>query len=684
MDATMRSPIICYCRHVPHTVTRICTPREGRESPHGVRISFWRARESVSRMAKEIIISAEKKQTRIAIVEHGQLAELHIEDPENARTLGDIYLGCIRRLMPSIRAAFVDIGQKQDAFLHYSDLAENLELQLQFVKQDKPHVQTFYRDHSGPLEAVVPAGNGRKRGSKDLLRRDQRVLVQIVKEPISHKGSRVSTGISLAGRFLILVPLANYTAVSKKIASGQERRRLKELAKMLAPEGFGVIVRTVAEGKDAKSLHTDMRLLRERWARIEKKLALRPDGPAKIHQDVSMASSIIRDIFSDDYDRILVNERRMHRKIKNYVQAVAPQMAPAVQLHTEKTPIFEHTGIAEAIAEVFDSRVSLPSGGYLIIERTEAMHVIDVNSGSSGRGMKQEDSSLQVNLEAARVLARQVRLRDLGGIIVVDFIDMRNEKGRGRVFAELEAQFRADRAVTAVLPMSDFGLIEITRQRLRPSITATFGDEGNPVASGRRKRPGRRKVASDTPAELVASVEEWLHAYTQVQEHAGGIRLVVHPFTAAYLSRGLLNMRRRWQLRYKLKVHLETNGTLSPMVFRCLDPDTGKDITRSPRPPRKSPPRSKSAQGVRTVKPMATRPAHPASKQGQSRPKKPTARPRGSAPDEKASSNGRPSRNRPSGGRRRQRPGKQQKGEPRSDAVARPKDDAASVRVGDP
>ena len=682
-----------------------------------MRISVGRARESVSRMAKEIIISAERKQTRIAIVENGELAELHIEDPENARTLGDIYLGSIRRLMPSIRAAFVDIGQKQDAFLHFSDLAENLELQLQFVEQEKPHVQTFYRNHSGPLEAVVPAGKGRKRGSMDLLRRDQRVLVQIVKEPISHKGSRVSTGISLAGRFLILVPLADYTAVSKKIASNQERRRLKELAKMLVPEGFGVIVRTVAEGKDAKSLHTDMRLLRERWARIEEKLALRRDGPAKVHQDVNMASSIIRDLFSDDYDRILVNERRMHRKIKNYVQAVAPQMTPAVQLHKEKTPIFEHTGIAEAIDEVFDSRVSLPSGGYLIIERTEAMHVIDVNSGSSGRGMKQEASSLQVNLEAARVLARQVRLRDLGGIIVVDFIDMRNEQGRTQVFAELETQFREDRAVTTVLPMSDFGLIEITRQRLRPSITATFGDENGGNASGRRNRPGRRRVASDTPAELVASVEEWLNAYTQVEGHSDGILLVVHPFTATYLDRGLLSIRRRWQRRYKVKVRLDANDRMGPMEFRCLDQDTGKDITRHTRsrgrPPRKSQPRPKSPQSAQTSqsrpkspqsartsqsrpkspqsaqtsKPKAqAKPVHAASKQGQRRSRpKPPARPRGSKPDEKTSSNGRQGpRNRPSEDRRRQRPGKQQKQESGNDAPTPPRSDAAPVRVEDP
>ena len=332
------------------------------------------------------------------------------------------------------------------------------------------------------------------------------------------------------------------------------------------------------------------------------------------------------------------------------------------------------------------------------------MHVIDVNSGSSGRGMKQEASSLQVNLEAARVLARQVRLRDLGGIIVVDFIDMRNEQGRTQVFAELETQFREDRAVTTVLPMSDFGLIEITRQRLRPSITATFGDENGGNASGRRNRPGRRRVASDTPAELVASVEEWLNAYTQVEGHSDGILLVVHPFTATYLDRGLLSIRRRWQRRYKVKVRLDANDRMGPMEFRCLDQDTGKDITRHTRsrgrPPRKSQPRPKSPQSARTSqsrpkspqsaqtsKPKAqAKPVHAASKQGQRRSRpKPPARPRGSKPDEKTSSNGRQGpRNRPSEDRRRQRPGKQQKQESGNDAPTPPRSDAAPVRVEDP
>ncbi|HMB91567.1 MAG TPA: Rne/Rng family ribonuclease, partial [Rhodothermales bacterium] len=469
---------------------------------------------------KEIIINSEKDQTRIAIVEDGELAELYFENTEHERTLGDIYLGRIRRIMPSIKAAFVDIGQKQDAFLHFSDLAENLEDLVSFVDQQHPKVSRVVRqaehqrtakrrrpkggkrgksnsgddqqdDKQGSKHHVADAktrskrrsaqrrsrnkqgGNknstkshrrsnrrGPQRGSPDLLKRNQRILVKIVKEPISNKGSRVSSNISLAGRFLVLVPLADYTAVSKKITSHKERRRLRALAKMLLPDGFGVIVRTVAEGKDAKSLDTDLRLLLEKWYKIEKKLANKPDGPIKVHEDVNMASSIVRDLFSNDYDRILVDHPRTYRNIKNYIQAVAPQMVPVVQLYDGKQGIFKGNKLQKDLEEVFESRVNLPSGGYLFIERTEAMHVVDVNSGRSGRGMKQEDNSLKVNLEAARVLARQVRLRDLGGIIVIDFIDMRDERNKRKVFDELRKLFETDRAVTKILPMSDFGLMQ--------------------------------------------------------------------------------------------------------------------------------------------------------------------------------------------------------------------------------
>ena len=629
-------------------------------------------------MGKEIVINAEKDQTRIAIVENGELAELYFENTENTRTLGDIYMGRVRRIMPSIKAAFVDIGQKQDAFLHFSDLAENLDALLTFVDQDNPRVETVARtvehhrstgkrhrprhgkspaagkdgkssgkssgkphekhhvadvqtrskrrsaqrrsthrhDDDGRAEASGGRNGNRgpQRGSPDLLKRNQRILVKIVKEPISNKGSRVSSNISLAGRFLVLVPLADYTAVSKKVTSPKERRRLRALAKMLLPEGFGVIVRTVAEGKDAKSLDTDLRLLLEKWRKIEKKLAGKPEGPLKVHEDVNMASSIIRDLFSNDYDRILIDQPRMHRNVKNYIQAVAPQMAKAVQMHKGRKHIFEATNIQREIEQVFESRVDLPSGGYLYIERTEAMHVIDVNSGRSGRGLKQEENSRKVNIEAARVLAKQVRLRDLGGIIVVDFIDMRDERNKKKVYDELKNQFRSDRAVTKILPMSDFGLMQITRQRLRPSITTTFsgpdaaangaldveGEDtlelvrqskrsGKKEHHGKRGRNGKnrpprhkkdagRAEATVAPDQMIKEIEQWIVAY-KARGKRNQVKLCVHPFTAAYLNRKIPNQPTRWRLKHRLRIRVEPDKKIPPMSYCFIDLRSGKDVT---------------------------------------------------------------------------------------------------------
>src|SRR5690606_31806504 len=485
-------------------------------------------------MGKEIVVNAEKSQTRIAILEDGELVELYIEGQENVRTIGDIYLGRVRKIMPSIQAAFVDIGQKQDAFLHFSDVADNLPELLAWLDDPEPHIGNSRSEEKQPNrkrgKRVKPKGvrnavagpgdqpgdemeeaagangsvgadgrpkkvldaqaRGKRRSAQqrskqgrrgrgrdflveDVLKRDQRILVKIVKEPISNKGSRVSTDISMAGRFLVLVPFGDYVAVSKKIYSYKERRRLKALAKSLLPDGFGLIIRTVAEGKNAKTLDTDLNLLLEKWRRLEKKLAGKPNPPMVVHQDVNMLSSVMRDLFSDDYDRVLIDDEKLYRNVKSYIQAVAPQMVDAIKLHRGKQHIFEAIGINDEIQEAFEGRVNLPGGGYLFIEHTEAMHVIDVNSGRSGRGLSQEENSLRVNLEAARAIAKQIRLRDLGGIIVVDFIDLRDEKNKRKVYEELKKEFKKDRAVSKILPMSDFGLVQITRQRLRPSITVS-------------------------------------------------------------------------------------------------------------------------------------------------------------------------------------------------------------------
>ena len=373
-------------------------------------------------MSKEIIVN-KGKQTRIAIVENGELAELFIENQEHERTIGNIFLGRIRRIMPSIQAAFVDIGQKQDAFLHFTDLIENVEDWLSYAKSDSPVIGKFKASYSTrPIRKkrrhpnasvdhhanrgddddgdgdnsehhhIADAGkrdqrksaqqrqHSRHEGGRDsrddhddapyvdpttILKKDQLILVKISKEPIANKGSRITTDISLAGRFLVLVPMANYVAVSKKILSFKERRRLRALARSLLPEGFGVIVRTVADGRSAKVLDTDLNLLIEKWKKLEEKLLPGPKAPIVVHEDVNMVSSIMRDLFTDDYDRIVLDDQRLYRNIKGYVQAIAPDMVADVKFHQGTEPIFEKAGIAQAVEEAFDSRVNMPSGGYL-------------------------------------------------------------------------------------------------------------------------------------------------------------------------------------------------------------------------------------------------------------------------------------------------------------------------------
>ncbi len=593
-------------------------------------------------MSKEIIVN-QGKQTHIAIVDNGELSELFIENQDHERTIGNIFLGRIRRIMPSIQAAFVDIGQKQDAFLHFSDLIENVESWIGYAKEDVPVIGKFKGDYTtrpAGKKRRHPSGQNDRRGrnsgsgsdqhrhvadenSKDrrksaqkrqhsshesrgrsddrdsapqidptkVLKKDQLMLVKISKEPIANKGSRITTDISLAGRFLVLVPMANYVAVSKKILSFKERRRLRALARSLLPEGFGVIVRTVADGRSAKALDTDLKLLISKWKKLEERLKGRPAPPVVVHEDVNMVSSIMRDLFTEDYDRILIDDQKLYRNIKGYVQAIAPDMVRDVQLQSSDVPVFEEAGIALAVEEAFQSRVNLPSGGYLFLEQTEAMHVIDVNSGRAGRGLSQEESSLRVNLEAARILGKQIRLRDLGGIIVVDFIDMRDERNRRKVFDALRKEFYSDRAVTKILPMTDFGLIQITRQRLRPSITKTFSlteEMEGAASSSERRQSGysARASAPTNPKDLISKIERWITNFKK-SGRTGKVKLCVHPFTASYLQGGFPSQALRWYLRFSVRLKIESDPKVDPMTFKMFDAKSSTEITRLPRRPAK-------------------------------------------------------------------------------------------------
>ncbi|MEO1076376.1 MAG: Rne/Rng family ribonuclease, partial [Bacteroidota bacterium] len=486
-------------------------------------------------------------------------------------------------------------------------------------RSSKPSGKSSSKESNGEARPIAMVASSKR--AEDYLQRDQNILVKIIKEPISAKGSRISTDISLAGRFMVLVPMADYVAVSKKIESSKERRRLRSLASSLRPEGFGIIVRTVADGRDAKALDTDLRLLLDKWRSIEKQLRDKVKPPAALYEDVNMVSSIIRDLFTDDFDRILIDDPKLYRNVKGYIEAVAPQMAKNVQLYKGRQGIFRSASIERSVEEAFSPRVNMKSGGYLFIEHTEAMHVVDVNSGRAGRGKSQAQNLLDVNLEAAREIAKQLRLRDLGGIICVDFIDMRLDSHRRKLYDTLKQEFRKDRAVTKLLPMSDFGVVQITRQRLRPSITADGdgqnGQEaagaGEIVQSDRTRReidriareeqttvvteatlheaPATSKSApateaedSRSAAEVVTHLEAWLRHYRdnvgEKHKHRP-IVVRVHPFMAAFLKRGIPSMLLRWRMRYRApRFEVDVTDDVNPLTFEVRDRKSGKDLTK--------------------------------------------------------------------------------------------------------
>ncbi len=520
-------------------------------------------------MSKEIVINTTPKETRIAIVDAGKLVEFYIESPENERTVGDIFLARIDAIRSSLRAAFVDIGEDQHGFLHFSDLTANLEHQLAFVKEPKPNVKrTMESLASKQAKSTSQSDSSRRRwGDSKLLKSKQKILVTITKEPYHSKSPRLSTDISLAGRFLVLIPLAEYGAVSRRIENRKERQRLRSTIKKIRPAGFGLIARTVAEGRDEEALETDLQLLMDRWEKIEKSLQSQPKSPIKLYEDVNLASSIIRDLFSDDFSRILVDNHRMYRAIRGYVLAVAPHMVHAVKQHKSRTSIFAAAGIQDQINEVFDTQVSLPSGGSLIIEATEAMHVIDVNSGRTRSKLDHEALALKVNLEAVEVIARQIRLRDLSGLIAIDFIDLRQEQNRKKVDEALTAELQTDRVQSENLPMSQYGIVQIARERKRVSVTSTH------------QLAKKSRVNTTSPPDsksIQKRIERWL------EKHDGGsLHLHVHPFTAAWIEHGpwRRNKRAKWQRQYKHRIKVVGTEALAPDEFRFLDALSEHDIT---------------------------------------------------------------------------------------------------------
>ena len=492
----------------------------------------------------------------IALLEDKKLVELHNEKVDASFAVGDLYLGKVKKLIPGLNAAFVDVGFEKDAFLHYTDLSPYARSLLKFTKtamEDKsPEGFDFGKFEVEP--EIIKTGK-----INEVLGHRPNVLVQILKEPIAAKGPRLSCEISLPGRFVVLTPFNDIIAVSRKIHSSDERRRLQKIVESIKQKNFGVIVRTAAEGKNTAELHEDLSNLVASWHSIQANLK-GAVAPAKILSEQTKTTSILRDLLNEDFNKVIINDKSIFNDTRSYIQKIAPEKADIVSYYHNGAPIFDQFGVTKQVKAAFGKTVNLPSGAYLIIEHTEALHVIDVNSGYKSVGNNQEENALQTNLEAAEEIARQLRLRDIGGIIVVDFIDMKMMDNKKRLMDSMEGFMRTDRAKHAVLPISKFGLMQITRQRMKPEMSINT-QEICPSCQGTGKISSTLILEDEIEKNL---------SYLAMQKH-NNLTIVVHPILEAFLTKGLISKRRKWSWKYKVKVGIRSNNNYHLTEFHFYD-----------------------------------------------------------------------------------------------------------------
>jgi ribonuclease G len=487
----------------------------------------------------ELVVDVRAEGIWIALLADAKLIELHEQRSNNDFVVGDIYLGKIRRLSPSLNAAFVDVGYERDAFLHYFDLGPQYKSFSKYLKQSIQGKQKVSDLQYFSLEKDI-----QKEGKiSDVLSSSQSILVQVAKEPISTKGPRLSSEVTLAGRFIVLVPFSDKISVSQKIKDGEERKRLKEVLDKIKPKNFGVIIRTVAENKSSEELERDLTRLTEKWKTIHSTLR-NSSAPKKILGEMKATSSILRDLLNSDFSNIHVNDERVMEEMKEYVSKIAPGREKIVRLYDGKLSPFEKFGVNKQIKTLFGKKVPLPSGGYLIIEHTEAMHVIDVNSGNRKDANGQESNALATNVEAAEEIARVLKLRDMGGIVCVDFIDMHNRENNKILFEKLKEFMKPDRAKHNIIPPSKFGVVEITRQRVRPE-TDIETSEACPTCKGTGEVQASLVFADEIESQLSRIVQSGKHKK---------ISLHVHPYLAAYFTNGLISKKTKWFLQYKKKI----------------------------------------------------------------------------------------------------------------------------------
>ncbi len=514
-------------------------------------------------MSYELVIDARKDEVLIALLQDKRLVELHREKNNSQFSVGDIYLGRVSRVMKGLNAAFVDVGYEKDAFLHYLDLGPQVKSLYKYVEMAQKGKQNasnllYFKNESdikkdGKIDEIVKSG--------------MNVLVQVAKEPISAKGPRITSEISLPGRFMVLIPFSDKITISSKIKNDTERDRLANLLQQIKPKNFGIIIRTAAEGKAISELENDLKDLTKKWEQCCQALkASKP--PVKILGEVDRINALLRDLLNEKFSSIYVNNQHIYKEIFEYIKSIAPEKKDIVKLHDNKLPIFDVFGVEKQIKSLFGKTVYLKSGAYLIVEHTEALHVFDVNSGNRAKSdASQEQNALEVNLEAAQEIARQLRLRDMGGIIVVDFIDMYNADNRKALYEKLKELMHGDRAKHNILPPSKFGLVQITRQRLRPEVNIEVL-EVCPSCGGTGKIQ---------PSVLfVEQVEKSLnYIFSELKEKS--VSLGIHPYIAAYLNIGWWSKLRQWKWKYKKTIKVTPMDSYSFMEFHFFDKN-GEEI----------------------------------------------------------------------------------------------------------
>jgi ribonuclease G len=550
-------------------------------------------------MKKQILMNQQGDEIQVAIVEDGKLAELFIDRPDRSRTVGDIYLGRVQKVVEGLQAAFIDIGQEQDGFLHFSDVGTTGEDYRALVgddfdeddeddEDDEPPTQQPQAKSHPQQNAQGGAATAQERRADALrekrqsytqmiagkLKPNDSILVQVIKEPIGTKGSRLTSDITIAGRFMVLLPFGQGNiAVSKRIMNRRERKRLKGIVRSMLPNrNFGAIVRTVAEEQDEQLLRTDLEILLNKWKQIEE--AVKSSQPPKlIFKEDSLVASALRDYMTEDVNEIVTNSPSIHKEVMSFIRWAAPEMEKKVQLYKGRLPLYESYSIAKDVESIFSRKVWLKSGGYLIIEHTEAMVVIDVNSGRFAAKREQEENSLRTNLEAAKEIARQLRLRDIGGIIVVDFIDLLDDRNSKKVYETIKQEFRRDRAKSNILPMSDFGIMQITRERVRPSLMQRMGDQC-PACGGTGIVQARKTT--------VHQIDRWLRKFAL--NNKGGFQkldLYVSPTLLEPLYKDQqLKPEYKWFLQHLVFVKIKQDESLRSDDFRFVLPKTGVDITQ--------------------------------------------------------------------------------------------------------